>query len=381
MLRYALARHYYCRRIGPLPPVRFAVMALSLQSMPRPSCNVRTVDPLAGDTWDAQTALHPRASLFYSSKWARVLCATYGHVPHYLGLMEGEHSRALLPILEVNSALTGRRGVSLPFSDECGLLCFDESGGEEIFQSALELGRARRWKYLELRGKIFDDRQTAPWASYVGHEVSLSCGVEELFARFDGSVRRAIRKAEKAGVKTSVLETIEATQTYYALHCLTRHRHGVPPQSFSFFQNIFEHVLKPGSGFVVTALHEDRPIAAGVFVHHGMAGMYKFGASDQSCLHLRGNDMVMWEALKWYASRGYSWFSMGRTAMSNEGLRRFKCGFGAREYPINYYRYDLNREGFITGHDEKKGWINSLLRLTPMPVSQMIGRKLYPHMD
>ena len=124
--------------------------------------------------------------------------------------MEGQRARALLPILEVNSALTGRRGVALPFSDECDLLCHDDPGGEEIFQSALELGRERRWKYLEVRGRLFEERQRPTWTSYIGHEVLLSCGTEELFARLDGSVRRAIRKAQKARVETRMLNTLEA---------------------------------------------------------------------------------------------------------------------------------------------------------------------------
>jgi hypothetical protein len=357
-------------------------MTSSLQfSMPHETRSLRVFDPTDEDAWDTLTASHPQGSFFHTTKWARVLCATYGHIPHYLGVMEGNQPRALLPILEVNSPLTGRRGVSLPFSDECGLLCFEESDGEEIIRSALELARERRWKYLELRGNIPGDRRPSPWVSYVGHEMDLAGGAEALFTRLDGSVRRAIRKAEKVRVETRVLDTLEATQTFYALHCLTRRKHGVPPQPFSFFQNIFEQVLKPGSGFIVVAIHEGTPIAGGLFVHDATAGIYKFGASSPAHLPLRGNDLVMWAAIKWYASRGFSRFSMGRTAIDNEGLRRFKSGFGAREYPINYFRYDLRREAFVTGHAENTGWINRLFRLTPAAIVQIIGRLLYRHMD
>lgn len=293
--------------------------------------------------------------------------------------MQEDRARALLPILEVNSFLTGRRGVSLPFSDECKLLALDGPDGDLLIQSALELGRARQWKYVELRGDFPERLRPKPWATYFGHEVDLAGGVDTLFARFDGSVRRAIHKAEKARVQVHVLTTPEATQTFFKLHCLTRRRHGAPPQPFSFFRNMCEHVFKPESGFIVLATFEDRPIATGVFVHHGQIGMYKFGASDPSCLHLRANDLVMWEAIKWYASRRYSWFSMGRTAPSNVGLRRFKCGFGAREYPINYFRYDLRRERFLTGHEEKPGWINRACGLAPMFVLQILGKLFYRH--
>jgi len=341
--------------------------------------HLRIFDPIHEDDWDVQTASHPRASFFHSSKWARVLNATYGHVPHYLGVMQEDQAQALLPVLEVNSFLTGRRGVSLPFSDECGLLAHDEAGGDQLMQSALELGRARQWKFLEVRGNFPGRLRPTPWVSYFGHELDLSIGADALFARFDGSVRRAIHKAEKARVQTRVLATPEAVQTFFKLHCLTRRRHGTPPQPFLFFRNLLEHVLRPGNGFIVLATHEDQPVAAGVFVHHGKTGMYKFGASEPYGLLLRGNDLVMWEAIKWYASREYLWFTMGRTSPSNAGLRRFKCGFGAREHPMNYFRYDLRRERFLTGPEEKPGWINRACGLAPVAVLQILGKLLYRH--
>jgi CelD/BcsL family acetyltransferase involved in cellulose biosynthesis len=343
--------------------------------------NIHALDPLAGERWDDLTASHPRASFFHSSHWARVLRASYGHELHYLVEMDGEEPLGLLPILEVNSPWTGRRGVTLPFSDECGLLCFNGTDGRGLIQHALELGRRRGWKYFELRGDVPGDPLPTKWESYVGHEVDLTVGVDKLLGGFESSVRRAIRKAEKAGLTVRVLDTLAATRIFYALHCRTRRKHGVPPQPFSFFLNICEHVLQKGSGFIVTVEHQGRAIAAGVFVHHGRVGLYKFGASEEASLRLRPNDLVMWEAIKWYAARGYATFSMGRTAPGNAGLRRFKCGFGAREKPINYFRYDLGRQAFVAGRDEKTGPVNMFLTLAPLPVLRMIGRALYPHLD
>lgn len=342
---------------------------------------IRTLDPLSGDRWDALTASHPLASFFHSSHWARVLQTSYGHQLHYLGEMDGEKPQGLLPILEVNSPWKGRRGVSLPFSDECGPLCFNGTSGRDILQHALELGRRRGWKHLELRGDIPGHPPPTRWVSHVGHEVDLTVGVDRLFGGFESSVRRAIRKAEKTGLEVRVLHTLEATRIFYALHCRTRRKHGVPPQPFSFFRNLCEHVLQRGSGFIVTAEHRGRAIAAGVFVHHGRAGLYKFGASDESSLHLRANDLVMWEAMKWYVARNYKTFSMGRTAPRNEGLRRFKRGFGALEKPIHYFRYDLRRQAFVAGREEESGPVNKFLTFMPLPVLRVVGRALYPHLD
>lgn len=342
---------------------------------------IRPFDPFEGDLWNDLVGSHPAVSFFHCNHWARVLQRSYGHHPLYVAEMNGEAPRALLPILEVNSPWTGRRGVSLPFSDDCGLLCFDDSDGRRLVDHGVNLGRERGWKYFELRGEITGDPPPARWKTYLGHEIDLTVGIDALFNGLESRVRRAIRKAEKAGLTTRLLNNLEATQIFYALHCRTRRKHGVPPQPFFFFQNICDHVLKTGKGFIIAAEYEGRTVAASVFVHHGRSALYKFGASDQSSLSLRPNTLVMWEAIRWYVAHGYTKLSMGRTAPGNAGLRFFKCGFGATEKPLNYYRYDFRQKAFVSGDDEKVGKLNKFLTVAPLPILRIMGRTLYPHLD
>jgi len=345
------------------------------------SSQIHNFDPKLDSRWDALSACHGCASVFHSVRWARALMASYDHNPIFLASVDDNRPRTLLPILEVNSLLKGRRGVSLPFSDEAGMLCFDGDEGRDVFEHALELGRQRRWKYLEVRNHMPCYPQVPACARFVGHEVSLTGGAEVILSRCESSVRRAIRKAEKSKVRTDVFRSLDSVRTYYKLHCQTRRKHGVPPQAFSFFKSIFEYVIKPGGGFVCLAHHEDRPVAAGIFLHHGRVGMYKFGASDEASLHLRGNDLVMWAAMRACSALGCDVFSMGRTAPENGGLRRFKCGFGAQEKQIVYHRYDLRREAFVVESSQTGAWVSRLLRLMPMPVFRGIGRILYSQMD
>lgn len=326
-------------------------------------------------------AAHPGSSVFHSAGWARVLSQSYRHTPFYLAEMNGSMARSLLPVMEVNSPFTGRRGVTLPFSDECGSVANAQADTSHLFDHAVEVGRQRRWHHLEIRGEISGASPEVPWATYVGHTLDVSTGRETLTAGLEASVRRAIRKAEKSGVRTRLATSLEAMQRYYALHCLTRSKHGAPPQPFSFFRSIVDHLFQTGHGFIMEAWHEDKLIAAGVFLHHGRTAIYKFGASDPAQLNLRGNDLVMWEAIQWLAARGFVSFSMGRSAVANEGLRRFKRGFGTREQAVRYYRYDLRRSKFVAGREEKETWANRMLQLTPLPIFKMIGQTLYPHLD
>ena len=108
--------------------------------------------------------------------------------------------------------------------------------------------------------------------------------------------------------------------------------------------------------------------------------MYKFGASDLNYQHLRMNNLIMWDAIKWYSKHGFESFCFGRTDIGNVGLRRFKQGWGTKEYPIKYFKYDLSRDSLI---EENANHINLILSFLfgkiPVPISRILGTLLYKH--
>ena len=100
------------------PDVRTATASLPTTA----AASVQIVDPLAIPDWDALVMSLPGHSFFHSSAWARVLEQTYGYKPIYFAKVENGKLSGLLPMMEVDSWLTGKRCVSLPFSDQCKLL-------------------------------------------------------------------------------------------------------------------------------------------------------------------------------------------------------------------------------------------------------------------
>ena len=342
---------------------------------------VRRVNPLEHAGWDALLLTHPEYSFFHSAAWARVLRETYDFEPTCFLVSEHRRLLALLPIMEVNSWLTGRRGVSLPFTDDCPLLDDQQHAAlkDRLIPEVIRHGRVRRWKYLECRGgrNHFDGAPASD--SFLGHELRLVDEEQRLFDRCEGTVRRAIRKAENLGVTIEFSGTFEAVRTFYWLHCQTRRKHGLPPQSLSFFRNVHRHVISEGLGMVVVARYQGAPVAAAVFFHLGTKAVFKYGASAVAFQHLRANNLVMWEAIKWYARGGYSSLDFGRTAISSQGLRRFKRAWGARERRLDYVRLDLEQDRFVPGKDRTRGWYNRLFNLLPTTLSRMIGAALYRH--
>jgi hypothetical protein len=343
------------------------------------SREIQRINPIGQADWNALIASQPKHSFFHTAEWAEVLADTYGYTPVYFAAGETDGVRSILPLMEVDSWLTGRRGIGLPFTDVCQPLCQDAATFQKLFQSAVEFGKSRNWKYIECRGGRELFGKVPASLLFYGHGLDLTAGEDGLFSRLESSVRRAIRKAEKAGVTVEILKSLAAVRIFYSLQCQTRKKHGLPPQPFSFFLNIHRHILSQDMGMVVLARHHGRPIAASVYVNLGDRVIYKYGASDEAFQDLRGSNLVMWAAIKEYVRRGAKHLDLGRTSIGNEGLRKFKLGWGAEEHKIEYVKFDMRKNEFVTDVDETSGWHTRIFRRMPGFLSRAAGAVLYKH--
>jgi hypothetical protein len=339
------------------------------------------LDPLTHPSWDSLIAAHPDSTFFHGSAWARVLQETYGHRLFYFCRLANGQLEGLLPVMEVSSLWTGRRGVSLPFTDLCALLETGDEGDTGLHSLAIEKGRERNWRYLECRSDRHDWPNSSPALAFFGHVIDLKRGEQTIFDDFQGSTRRNLRRAKAAGLQITFGNTLESMRIFYSLHNLTRRRHGLPPQGFRFFKNIARHVVSAGHGFTVTAWVGNRPVAAAVYFHWGRQAIFKFGASDYAFQHLRPNNLVMWEAIKRFAADGYTSLHLGRTSLANQGLRRYKLGFGAREEKIGYCRYDFRKRAFVVRRHPVRETSSRVFRCLPLPMLRLAGSLIYPHLS
>src|SRR5689334_8137972 len=88
-----------------------APLAEALPSPATGGWRVDRLDPCKDPEWDRLAREHPEHTIFHTSAWTRVLVETYGHRPLYLHVSTGTSGAILLPLMEVKSWLTGRRGV------------------------------------------------------------------------------------------------------------------------------------------------------------------------------------------------------------------------------------------------------------------------------
>lgn len=319
------------------------------------------------------------SSFFHQSAWIDCLANSYGYKPKTLIQKCGDECTARIPFLEVDSWLTGKRGVSLPFTDYCPPLCASSEAFQQAFKEIVEYGAQRNWKYIEFRDSTHFSSDIEPSTRFHSHRLKLQKTVDSQFDRLASSTRRAIRKANNSELKMVTSRSLEDLKTFYKLQCITRRRHGLPAQPYSFFKNIYKNILSSNQGIIFLATLNGAPAAGALFLNYKKKTIYKYGASDITIQSTRANNFVMWEAIKWHIENGFDELHFGRSSLAHEGLRAYKLRWGAEEGSINYYRYDLVKKTFTTQKDAVSGWYNKIFKTIPLFMSQAISSLIYKH--
>src|SRR5215469_7439500 len=118
----------------------------------RPSLCCYQLDPTQDPRWSEFVEHHPHASVFHTVGWLNALRSTYGYEP--VAFTTSPPTGALkngLVFCRVNSWLTGRRLVSLPFSDHCEPLCSTTEELNFLVRYLLAASDHQDWRYLEIR--------------------------------------------------------------------------------------------------------------------------------------------------------------------------------------------------------------------------------------
>ena len=311
-----------------------------------------------------------------------MLAETYKFQPRYVGaIAETGEVLAGVPTMLVESRITGRRMIGLPFSDACPPLLHGFDRTDELIGGLLEDYSSQGCAFLELRGGN-STLATAGFQKFefVRHEIPLGASLDEIEGKLSSAKRRARNRATNEGVEVSRSESIADMKVLYKLYVLTRQKHGLPPAPFSFFENIHRFLIEPGMGCLLVAKWKGQVIAIDLLLWYGDHLYYKFNVWDTRFQEVRPNDLLIWEAIRLGKEKELSVFDLGRCEIENEGLRRFKMGWSANESVLPYYFYPSVR-GFTAGAGQKKGHevAGNVIRRTPPALLARAGF-LYRHL-
>ena len=356
---------------------------------------IYTLDPRSDPRWEHFLSLHPQACLFHSRAWLQALYDSYGYEPCvYTESAPNEPLQTGIVLSKVNSWLTGKRHVSMPFSDFCDPLVSRDKELQGLLTAAGFDSFNAKDQYLELR-------LTQNWvlpadfqnhAVYFWHRLDLSPSLEQIYQNFHKNhVKRKIRRAEKEQLEYQVGSDRKLLKQFYDLFLFNRRKHQVPPQPFEWF----EHLLKQFGNTMQIHIsrYQDKAVAAIITFDYAGVCYYKYGSSDPDYTRLGSNALVFWQAIQAAKLKGLTGFDMGRSDIDPAGfnLAKYKENWGASRQAVRYWRLtpaqtdqpqtalDLPTKASEQAETSLRRFAKAIIARLPDKLLILSGRLLYRH--
>lgn len=342
--------------------------------------SVYEIDPLCDPRWPELLERHPQASVFHTRAWLASLRDTHGYKPVAFTTTAPEAPlRNGWVFCRIRSWLTGRRLVSLPFSDHCDPLLENPEDLDEISWSLKRFREEDDCRYVEFR---FASNKEVPqdfrkYQEFCLHKLDLQPSLDKLFhGLHESSTRRKIRRAEREKLRYEEGSSETLLQQFYQLLVLTRRRHHVPPQPRKWFSNLVRYF---GNHIQIrVAFNKETPVASIITLCFKNTLVYKYGGADERFFRLGGMQMLLWRAIVEAKQRRLREFDLGRSDLQAKGLIVLKDRLGAERSSLCYFRYPGQGRSTSLSSDRicrrKK-----LLSYVPSRIIDAGGRLLYRH--
>ena len=345
---------------------------------------VYAIDPLVDPRWPAFLENRPDASVFHSRGWLEALKRTYGYLPVvYTTCAPGMPLTDGIALCQVNSRLTGRRLVSVPFSDHCEPLTDEPDDLHELLRGLVAVAKQEKLKYVELRpltGMLHDCAEKAGFVrsqEFFFHTVDITPEPEVLFQQFHRTcVRVKIGRAEREGLLYEEGRSEKLLSKFYGLLLLTRRKYHVPPPPIAWFRNLAECV---GENLTIRVASKDgNPVSAIITILYNNTCFYKYTGVSQDAAKMGGTHALAWRAICDSRALGATKLDFGRTDLDNETLMEYKDRWASTRSGITYYRYPESSVASASdSHDS--GLAGRIFACLPDKLLILAGNYLYKH--
>ncbi len=343
----------------------------------RETCEIVLIDPASDVAWHTFVHSHPQATIFHHPAWITLLRDQYGFKTLAICLRQGDLIVAGMPFCELVRPFSGKRLIGLPFSDHCGPLSFSAAQLKDLLERICLVATQEHWQ-VEIRRELPPDSPFKAADPNWLHETRLAGDEPQLLRSFKERVQGNIKRAQKAGLKTSIRRDEAAMGIFYELHLKTRRRQGVPIQPRGYFRRLQEWIIDPNLGFISITGDAHQNMSAAVFFQFNETITYKYSASDPAHVNKVPNYLMLWDTMRYAMKEGFSRFDFGKTSGENEGLRHFKNGWNSVETRLSYAHFPeaASSRSFDVLN---RHIVEPLIKHSPPLVCRLAGELLYKH--
>jgi len=331
------------------------------------------VNPLEIKNWNDIISEYSNASFFHTKEWCETLVKSYHFEPIYLHKVCNSGLN-IYPLMGVKDFSGKNKLVSLPFTDYCDPLSAEKiyiDNNKNIF---FKYFNHTEFKRIDFKSSLILNNEAEHLDTDKIHLLSL-INPDELLKKFSHTTRSNINKAERTGINIKIDNSLIGIEEFYRLQCITRKRHNLPPQPLNFFINLYNFAFKKNMADIFLAFYKNKVIASGLFLKFKDKVLFKYANSDHNYQSFRPNNLLVWEAIKYYYDKGFKIFDFGKTESENEGLRKYKLGFNTIEKPLFNYYYDLNASRFVIKNQIKHYPI--IFKYAPVSHLKILSKFIY----
>lgn len=179
-------------------------------------------------------------------------------------------------------------------------------------------------------------------------KLSLEGTLDDVQARFHQKWRYNIRLAQKKGIEVQTECSRDDLKLFHDIYRVTAGRNEFTGRPLSYFEKMWDALHPSGLIKLFLTRHEGKPLSGAICFLLPPHCWYVYGASSNEKRNLMPNHAMQWEMIQWahqngctvYDFRGVPDPKMGEMPPEEEGLVRFKTGFGA-EMTCYLGEYDM----------------------------------------
>ena len=345
------------------------------------------IDPILNGDWDAFVSQHEHGSLYHGSHWAELISKSYSYKPEYLALVENDGSiKSAVPLFIVQSRLTGKRVVSLPFSDCSDFLTRKPEETRELFKHIFELSNEKKISHVEIRARKNPEfLLSTPFSSvksYKNHILSLDENLSSINRKFHKKTLYDIAKAEKSGLQIRFAENENDMKCFYNLYAGTRKFHGLLPQPYGFFKNMWLIFRRENKIDMLFAMDGKKAIAGILLLKFKDIVYYLYAGMDRERANKRPSYFLLWRAISFAHDQKFKYFDFGRTHADNKGLLTFKHRWATEVHDIWSFSYgEKGNSKLLVNRNSNQlhSLIQSIFKRTPAFFLKIAGEMIYKH--
>lgn len=339
------------------------------------------------DEWDTLCDSSSQAWLFHRADWVKIETRYFFPDNHSFALHDGQRMVAVQPLYKARLGLGSWSETLLHcgMHRHTGLALVDglDAGTVKAARSAAmrhisEIASSVDADRIQLNSQNLAPQNLSPlrneipfWVSGYGYFLGLGIGPNgmapapglatccadqivalgqpeaSLFSQLEEGCRRAVRKAQAAGLELSEGNDAPVAD-YYELAEMSAARTGESLAPRLYYEDVWRAFGTKGLCKTIFVLSEGRKVAALWLLIHKGAAHFLGGVSDPAYLPMRVNDFLHWSAIVWANHQGLMHYRLGPVFPELPDdwpvarVSRFKGKFGGTSYSTiqgSYFRH------------------------------------------